>query len=78
MTESPRSPGLPFVMSASLPAATRDAVRQALFEALADPNLADARATLRIYGATVLTAADYRRVLGIERKAELMGYPRLA
>ena len=78
VAESPRSPGLPLVMSAGLPAATRDAVREALFEALADPDLAEMRATLGITGATVLTAADYLRVLDIEREAESMGYPRLA
>jgi ABC-type phosphate/phosphonate transport system substrate-binding protein len=78
IAESPPSPGLPFVMSACLPASTVAVLRDALFEALADPDLAEARATLGIRGATVLTVADYRRVLDIERKAESIGYPRLA
>ena len=63
-------------MSARLPASTLAALRDALFEALADPNLAEARATLGIRGASVLTVADYRRVLDIERKAKSIGYPR--
>jgi ABC-type phosphate/phosphonate transport system substrate-binding protein len=78
IAESPRSPGLPFVMSARLPASTRAVVREALFEALDDAKLADARAALRLTGARVLTAADYQRVLDLEREAAAAGYPKLA
>ena len=78
VAESPRSPGLPFIMSASLPAPTLAAVREALFEALADANLGQARTTLGLKGARVLTTADYQRVLDLEREAQATGYPRLA
>jgi ABC-type phosphate/phosphonate transport system substrate-binding protein len=77
VAESPLSPGLPFILSARLPEATLAAARQALFDALADPDLAGARAALGLKGARVTTAADYERVLDIEREAEAAGYPRL-
>jgi ABC-type phosphate/phosphonate transport system substrate-binding protein len=77
VAESPRSPGLPFIASASLPETTLAAVRASLFEALADPDLAPSRAALGLSGARVLTAADYRRVLDLERDAERVGYPSL-
>jgi ABC-type phosphate/phosphonate transport system substrate-binding protein len=77
VTESPLSPGLPFVASASLPESTIASVREALFAALADPDLADSRAALGLKGARPTTPADYQRVLDIERDAERAGYPRL-
>jgi ABC-type phosphate/phosphonate transport system substrate-binding protein len=76
--ESPASPGLPFVASARFPESTIAAVRDALFEALSDPDLAKRRATLGIRGARVLTAADYQRVLDLERDAKAAGYFKLA
>ena len=79
VAESPLSPGLPFIASARLPEASVAAVREALFEALADPDLAEARAALGLKGAArVTTPADYERVLEIEGAAEAVGYPRLA
>ena len=78
VAESPPSPGLPFVMSAGLPESILAAVPEALFEALADPNLAEARAALGLKGGRVLTATDYQRVLDIEREAAAAGYPNLA
>ena len=53
-------------------------VREALFAALADPELAQARASLGLIGARPTTPADYGRILDIEREAEAAGYPRLA
>ncbi len=76
--ETPASPGLPFIASARLPEATVVAVRDGLFEALSDPALASARATLGIGGARVLTADDYRRVLDLGSGAEAAGYFKLA
>ena len=76
--ESPPSPGLPFVASGRLAAATLDAVRAALFDVLADPAQGGARAALGLAGASVLTSADYKRVLDIERAAAAAGYPELA
>lgn len=77
VAESPPSPGLPFVASARLPATTIAAVRDALFAAVADPALAEARATLGLSGARLAAPADYERVLEIEREAVAAGYPRL-
>jgi ABC-type phosphate/phosphonate transport system substrate-binding protein len=78
LAESPLSPALPFIMSAALPPSTVAATREALFAALADPELAGARAALGLKGARVLTPADYERVIDIEREAQAAGYSRLA
>jgi ABC-type phosphate/phosphonate transport system substrate-binding protein len=78
IAESPLSPGLPFIMSAHLAEAMLVSAREALFDVLADPNLADARAALGLKGARVTTPADYERILKIERDAAAMGYPTLA
>jgi ABC-type phosphate/phosphonate transport system substrate-binding protein len=78
VAESPLSPCLPFIASASLPAPRIGAVREALFEALADPDLAEARATLGLTGARIVAPAHYDRVMEIERDAAAMGYAELA
>jgi ABC-type phosphate/phosphonate transport system substrate-binding protein len=78
VAESPPSPALPFIMSAHLPEATLASARQALFETLADPDLAEARAALGLKGGRVTTPADYERILKIERDAVAAGYPTLA
>ena len=78
VAESAPSPGLPFIASARLGRSTIDAAREALFAALADPTLAEERATLGLKGARAATAADYDRVAELERNAAVMGYSRLA
>jgi ABC-type phosphate/phosphonate transport system substrate-binding protein len=78
VAESPRSPSLPFVASAHLGAAAIAAVREALLSALADPNLAEARASLGLDGARPGGPADYDRVVEIERAAAAAGYAHLA
>jgi len=78
VAESPLSPGLPFIASARLGQETIEAVREALLAALADPNLAEARAALGLKSARVITPAGYDRVIEIERRAAAAGYPRLA
>jgi ABC-type phosphate/phosphonate transport system substrate-binding protein len=78
VAESALSPCLPFIASARLERSTIDAAREALFAALADPNLAEARAALGLKGARVATPADYDRVTALEREAAAMGYARLA
>jgi ABC-type phosphate/phosphonate transport system substrate-binding protein len=78
VAESPLSPGLPFIASASLGQPTIDAVREALFAALADPALAEARSTLGLKGMRQATPADYDRIAEIERAAAATGYPLLA
>jgi ABC-type phosphate/phosphonate transport system substrate-binding protein len=77
VAESPRSPSLPFIANARLGASTIAAVRQALFAALANPNLAEARAALGLRGARPSSPADYDRVAEIERGAAAAGYARL-
>ena len=78
VAESPPSPGLPFIASARLDASAVAAVRQALFAALADPNLAEARSALGLEGAREASPAAYDRVAQIERDAVAAGYARLA
>ncbi len=78
VAESPLSPGLPFIASTRLGAPTIAVVREALLTALADPALAEARATLGLKGARPTSPAEYERVLAFEREAEAGGYPRLA
>jgi ABC-type phosphate/phosphonate transport system substrate-binding protein len=78
LAESPLSPCLPFIASARLPQTTITAVREALFEALADPDLAEARAALGLKGARIVARRDYDRVMEIEREAAAKGYAQLA
>ncbi len=56
VAESPPAPGLPFIASASLPVMMLAAVRESVFEALADPDIAPSRAALGLKGARVLAA----------------------
>lgn len=76
--ESPLSPALPFIASASLPSAVARSVRSALFAALADETLAPARAAIGLAGAFLVEAETYERVSALEREAIAAGYPRLA
>jgi ABC-type phosphate/phosphonate transport system substrate-binding protein len=78
VAQSPLSPCLPFIASASLPTPTIAAVREALFNALADPDLTETRAALGLTGARIARPADYDRVIEIERDAVAKGYARLA
>jgi ABC-type phosphate/phosphonate transport system substrate-binding protein len=78
VAETPLSPCLPFIAAAGVPAPTVAAVRGALFAALADPNLAEARTALGLKGARPTSPGDYDRVIEIERGAATAGYPRLA
>jgi ABC-type phosphate/phosphonate transport system substrate-binding protein len=77
VAESPLSPSLPFIASASLPAPTIAAVRKALFSALADADLAETRAALGLKGARIVAQPDYDRVMEIEHGAAEMGYPQV-
>ena len=58
------APALPFVTGAATSADAVEKLRAGLLAAVADPSLAPARATLRLAGASVLTAEDYRRAFG--------------
>jgi ABC-type phosphate/phosphonate transport system substrate-binding protein len=77
VAESPLSPCLPFIASARLPAPTIAAMREALFAALAEPDLAETRAALGLKGARIVGPSHYDRVLEIERSAAAKGYARL-
>jgi ABC-type phosphate/phosphonate transport system substrate-binding protein len=76
--ESPLSPALPFIASASLPSAVTRSVRVALFAALADDRLAAARAAIGLAGAVLVKAKAYERVTALEQEAIAAGYPMLA
>jgi ABC-type phosphate/phosphonate transport system substrate-binding protein len=78
IARSPSSPCLPFIASARLPQETLASLREALFAALADPDLAEARAAIGLRGARAAIPADYGRVLTIEHAAEAAGYAHLA
>jgi ABC-type phosphate/phosphonate transport system substrate-binding protein len=75
---TPSSPGLPFVMSAALAEQHLEAARAALFAAIGDPALAEARATLGLAGAEILDDSDYERIAQLEQGAVALGYPELA
>ena len=77
IAESPHSPALPFIISADLARSHLGAVRAALFAALDDPTLAEARRTIGLVGAEILGDADYERVAEFERDAIAAGYPTL-
>jgi ABC-type phosphate/phosphonate transport system substrate-binding protein len=78
VAESPLSPGLPFIAGAGLPAPTIATIREAVFAALADPNLTETRAALGLKGGRPTSTAEYDRVAEIERDAAAAGYARLA
>jgi ABC-type phosphate/phosphonate transport system substrate-binding protein len=78
VAESAFSPSLPFIAAARLDALAIGAIQQALFTALADPNLAEARAALGLAGARAAAPNDYDQVAEIEREAAAQGYARLA
>ena len=72
------SPALPFVINAELGQSLAAALRVALFAALNDPTLADARDALGLKGAAILGEPDYQKIAEIERGAVALGYPTLA
>jgi len=69
------SPGLPLIASGTVPAATVEALRDALNEALA---LHPERAKrLRLQGFSALPLEDYERIAQLESEARAVGYTRL-
>jgi ABC-type phosphate/phosphonate transport system substrate-binding protein len=72
---SPRSPGLPFIISNTLAPEYLDALRAALGDLIADPSLSRARRTLGLVGARILSPEHYARIREIERAAIDAGYP---
>ena len=78
LAETPPTLSLPFIASGRLPRSVTEAVREALLDALGDPDLAQTCATLGLAGATLTRSADYQPVLDLEEQAEALRYPRLA
>lgn len=64
LDRSPLQPALPFITGGATTTDELTRIRSALFAALADPNLAAARAALLLTGASVLTESVYRRAFG--------------
>lgn len=62
---SPPQPALPFITGGATTPDELTRIRSALFAALADPGLAEARAALLLTGASVLTESVYRRAFGL-------------
>jgi ABC-type phosphate/phosphonate transport system substrate-binding protein len=78
VAETLPSPGLPFIASSRLPEGAAVRIREALVEALEDPDLAGTRDALGLKAARPASVQDYRRVLEIEQAAAAAGYPSLA
>lgn len=75
---TPPAPGLPLVTSALTSRADLERLRLSVEEAVADPELAEARTALFISRFSRLDLADYARCTAMKRSAERLGYPALA
>lgn len=73
-----RTPGLPLITAATTDARTLAALRRALAEVAADPELANVRETLLLDGFTLLPRNYYQLTAHLEARAEALGYPTLA
>lgn len=73
--ETPSTPALPLVTAAATPIATVEALRKALLDVAADPDLAVLREALFLKGFQVLPVEAYQRVVDLEEAAEAAGYP---
>src|SRR5262245_43203964 len=70
----PAAPALPFVTRTGWSAPQLTRLRRALIEAVADPDLAEARAALLIGGVEFLAEDAYSRILSLEAEADSHGY----
>lgn len=75
LTRTAASPALPFVTAAGTPARTVTRLRAALAAAIRAPELAAARATLRLAGVEPCPEPAYATVRALERAAREQGYP---
>lgn len=75
---SPRAPGLPYVAGPAVTADDRARMRDAIFNALADPRLATTRDSLLITGAEALPIKAYDIIRAMKDEAIALGYPHLA
>lgn len=78
LTRTAAVPGLPYVTAGGTASDAIDRLRDALDEAMADPNLADARDALLLSGIEVLPLSAYDPVHEMEVEAERQGYPVIA
>jgi ABC-type phosphate/phosphonate transport system substrate-binding protein len=76
--ETVPGPAIPFVTSVATPAATVDILRAALRRLASEPRYAAMCAGLMLAGIEDVPDAAYRGLLGYEREAEELGYPKLA
>jgi ABC-type phosphate/phosphonate transport system substrate-binding protein len=72
---TPTAPGLPLVSGRNVDAATRAAVRAALWAALGDPMLRDCRRALRIDGLRVLPEGAYARIRDLAAAGDAAAVP---
>lgn len=77
LTRTLYSPTLPFVTGQATDPQTVAALQAALREVLADPALADARATLFLTGVTGAVEDRFAPLLQLQRDAAQAGYPEL-
>jgi ABC-type phosphate/phosphonate transport system substrate-binding protein len=77
LDETPSSPSLPFVTSASAREFDAVAIAEALHEIMGDPQTADLRATLELAGLSVPDVATYERLAEYEREAADLGFPEI-
>lgn len=73
----PSTPGLPYVTAAGRAEDEVLRLREALYEALADPALAEPREALLLTGASVLPEEAYRAILEMRDEALARGYSEL-
>lgn len=73
----PSTPGLPYITAGRRGEDELLRLREALYEALADPRLAEARDDLLLNGAAVLPEEAYRVLLDMRREALALGYETL-
>ena len=70
----PATPGLPYVTAGGRSDDDLLRLREALYEALADPGLAEAREALLLHGASVLPEDAYDGLLEMRDEAVALGY----
>ncbi|EMS95675.1 hypothetical protein H009_21586 [Agrobacterium tumefaciens str. Cherry 2E-2-2] len=78
LAETARGPGLPFITAAATPARELVALRRALAETIADPELAGVCDMLSLRGISLLGDADYEMLAELDRGAARHGYPVIA
>lgn len=78
LTETAKTPGLPFITRAASSEREMAMLREALIRVTADPAGAQVRDTLGLRGFELLPESAYDATLEMKRAAASLGYPRLA